>query len=430
MQKIYLDHGATTPVDKKVLKAMLPYFSEKYGNASSLHNFGEVAGEAVEKARKITTDFFGADPKEIILTSGATESNNLAIKGVVKAYYKNTRANSREMSPGAQITRPHIITTSFEHHCVLEACHAMETEGLAEVTYIKPDQNGLISAADVKAAIKPTTILISIMYVNNEIGTVQPIAEIGKLIKAWNAKRGTRNVERETGSKLRDTSYAIIFHTDATQAVNYLDCNINKLGVDLLSMSAHKIYGPKGIGALYVRKGTSIKRVQDGGEQEFSLRAGTLNVPGIVGLGAAISIIKKQRTANNKKLLGLRNYLIQKVLKEIPDARLNGSKIKRSPNNINFSFSNVEGESLVLMLAAEGIAASTGSACSSGSLEPSHVLLAIGLKPEQAHGSLRITLGKHNTQKEIDIFITKLKKIVEQLRKVSGNVLEDYYRQN
>lgn len=412
MQKIYLDHGATTMVDKNVLKIMLPYFSEKYGNASSLHGFGEVAGKAAEKARKIAADFFGADPKEIIFTSGATESNNLAIKGAVKAYYKNTRANSREMDPGSQIAKPHIITTTFEHHCVLEACHAMEKEGLADVTYIKPNHDGLVSVGDVKAALKPTTILASIMYVNNEIGTVQPIAEIGKLLKNCRGK-----------SK-------IIFHTDATQAVNYLDCNVDKLGVDLLSMSAHKIYGPKGIGALYVRKGTAIKRVQDGGEQEFTLRAGTLNVPGIVGLGAAISMINEQRTKNNKKIIALRNYLIKKVLKEIPDTKLNGSKIKRSPNNANFSFSNVEGESLLLMLAAEGIAASTGSACSSGSLEPSHVLLSIGLKPEQAHGSLRITLGKHNTKKEINIFITKLKKIVGQLRKVSGNVLEDYYQKN
>ena len=410
MQKIYLDHGATTPVDKKVLKTMLPYFSEKYGNASSLHNFGEEAAAAVEKARKITADFFGADAREIIFTSGATESNNLAVKGVVKAYYKNTRANSREMIPDAQIAKPHIITTSFEHHCVLEACHAMETEGLADVTYIKPNKEGLINADDVASAIKFNTILVSIMYVNNEIGTIQPISAIGKILNG-----------REGKSK-------IIFHTDATQAVNYLDCDVNKLGVDLLSMSAHKIYGPKGIGALYVRKGTALKRIQDGGEHESSLRAGTLNVPGIIGLGEAILMINKQRTMNNKKITELRNYLIKRVLKEIPDTKLNGSKIKRSPNNANFSFLNVEGESLILMLAAEGIAASTGSACSSGSLEPSHVLLSIGLKPEQAHGSLRITLSKYNTKKELDIFVTKLKKIVEQLRKVSGNVLNDYYQ--
>lgn len=417
MKTIYLDHGATTPVDKKVLTAMLPYFSEKYGNASSLHNFGQEAAAAVDTARKIAADFFGCDPKEIIFTSGATEANNLAVKGVVKAYYKNTRANSREMNPGAQLEKPHILTTAFEHHCVLEACHAMETEGLAEVTYLKPDKEGLISIADVQTAIKPNTIFVSIMYVNNEIGTVQPIAEIGKLIhKIRSQKAGAKN-----------KNYPL-FHTDATQAVNYFDCNVNKLGVDLMSMSAHKIYGPKGIGTLVVRKGTTIKRVQDGGEHEFSLRAGTLNVPGIVGLGAALAEVKKTKTKNKTELKKLRDHLIKRISKEIPETKLNGSKTKRSPNNVNFSFLNVEGESLILMLAAEGVAASTGSACSSGSLEPSHVLLAIGLRPEQAHGSLRITLGKHNTKKEMDIFVNKLKKIIEQLRKISGGVLKDYYQ--
>ena len=419
MKKIYLDHGATTPVDKKVLQVMLPYFSEKFGNAMSLHSFGQVANGAIEKARKQTADFFGCESSEIVFTSGATESNNLVIKGILKAHYSSLKAPSasslRHSVPSGK--KPHIITSSFEHHCVLDACKSAEYEGLAEVTFIKPRKDGLIEVQDIEKAIKPNTILISIMYVNNEIGTVQPIAEIGKLIKRVN----------ET-NRLKAKSYKLVFHTDATQAINYFDCNVDKLGVDLLSMSAHKIYGPKGVGALYVKKNTPIQRMQDGGDQEGKKRAGTHNVPGIVGLGAAILLLKNKEASNkNKAILNLRNYLIERVLKEVPDTRLNGSKKFRSPNNANFSFLNVEGESLLLMLDSENIAASTGSACSSGSLEPSHVLLSLGLKPEEAHGSLRITLGKKNTKKEIDIFVIKLKKIVSQLRKISGNVLGDYY---
>ncbi len=393
---------------------MLPYFSEKYGNAMSLHEFGNEANKALEKARKSAADFFGADKEEIIFTSGATESNNLVVKGVLRAYYDNIRSNLPKISSNLRV--PHIITTAFEHHCVLDACKAAQKENLAEVTFIKPNKEGIIFTEDVKKAIKPNTILVSVMYVNNEIGTVQPIAEIGKLIKNYN-------------SKLPITNYKLLFHTDATQAINYFNCNVNKLGVDLLSMSAHKIYGPKGVGALYIRKGTAIKQVMDGGGQEGGKRAGTHNVPGIVGLGTAISMINDQGTKNKKnEILKLRNYLIDKILKEIPKTRLNGSKIKRSPNNANFSFQNVEGESLLIMLDAEGIAASTGSACSSGSLSPSHVLLSLGMKAEEAHGSLRLTLGKNTTKKEIEYTISKLKNIIEKLRKVSGNVLGDYYQ--
>jgi cysteine desulfurase len=281
------------------------------------------------------------------------------------------------------------------------------------VTYIKPDKEGLISAENIKKAIRENTILVSVMYVNNEIGTVQPIAEIGKIIKKANeAKKPTK----------------LIFHTDATQAVNYFDCNVDKLNLDLLSMSAHKIYGPKGIGALYVRKNTPLSKIQDGGDQEGKKRAGTHNVPGIVGLGQALVEVKNLKTKVKSEMLKLRNYLIEKILKEIPDVKLNGLKKFRSPNNANFSFLNVEGESLLLMLDSLGIAASTGSACSSGSLEPSHVLLSLGMKPEEAHGSLRLTLGKNTTKKEIDYTILKIKKVVGDLRKVSGNVLSDYYQ--
>jgi cysteine desulfurase len=411
MRKIYLDYAATTPVEKKVLAAMLPYFGEKFGNASSLHNFGREASMAVENARQETADFFGAGSEEIIFTSGATESNNLAIKGVVRAYCA---------IPENKNKKPHIITAAIEHHCVLNTVKNLEKEGLIEADFIKPEKNGIINPRDLKKAIKANTILISVMYVNNEIGTVQPITEIGKIIHgAWNMEHGTRN-----------KNYPI-FHTDATQAVNYFDCNVNKLGADLLSMSAHKIYGPKGVGALYVKKGTKIKMIQDGGEQERGLRAGTINSAGIVGLGAAIKAVKDPKSkAQNKKIEKLRDYLIKRVLKEVPETKLNGSKLKRSPNNANFSFKDVEGESLIMLLDQEGIAGSTGSACSSGSLEPSHVLLSLGLKAEQAHGSLRLTLGKFTTQEEVSIAADKIKMVVEKLRKISGKILDDYYKKH
>jgi len=402
-QKIYLDYAATTPVDREVLKEMLPYFSEKFGNAMSIHSFGQEALQAVDMARGRIANFFGAMPSEIIFTSGATEANNLAVKGVLKSYL-----NSR------QTKKPHIITSAFEHHCVLDSCKAVERDGLAEVTYVKPGKDGVIKTIDVEKAIKPNTILVSIMYVNNEIGTVQPIDKIGKLIKKLNAQKNT-------------TDFKIVFHTDATQAINYFDCDVNKLNIDLLSMSAHKIYGPKGIGILYVRKGTAIKKIQDGGDQEYKLRAGTHNVPNIVGLGKAIEMVQKNKIRDMKKVQELRDHLIKKVLQEIPNTMLNGSKIKRSPNNANFSFKDVEGEGLLLSLDMDGIACSTGSACSSGALSPSHVLLSIGLRAEQAHGSLRMTLGKYTTKTEIATAVKKLKAVIDRLRKISGSVLQDYY---
>jgi cysteine desulfurase len=403
MKKIYLDYGATTPVDKEVLKEMLPYFSDKFGNAMSVHSFGQVALRAVDQARYKIADFFGASANEIIFTSGATESNNLVVKGVLKSYYSKFK------------TKPHIITTAFEHHCVLDACKAAEKEGIAEITFIRPDKDGLINPKEVEKSVKKNTILISVMYVNNEIGTVQPIEKIGKIVKVKNYERHGEN------------NFPIVFHTDATQAVNYFDCNVDKLGVDMLSMSAHKIYGPKGVGLLYVRKNTSLRRIQDGGDQEYKLRAGTHNVPGIVGLGKAIEIIQGSRSKICRQVESLRNHLISRVLKEIPQVRLNGSKVKRSPNNANFSFADVEGEGLLLSLDMEGVACSTGSACSSGALSPSHVLLSIGLKAEQAHGSLRMTLGKYTTKQDIDVAVDKIKIVVERLRRISGNILQDYY---
>ncbi len=406
MKKIYLDYAATTPVDKKVLEAMLPYFSENFGNAMSVHGFGQEALEAIDEARAKAALFFKCSPSEIIFTSGATESNNLVVKGILRSH--NSIARKAE-------EKPHIITTAFEHHCVLDACKFAKKDGLAEVTFITPNKEGLISVKDIKAAIQPNTILISVMYVNNEIGTVQPIAEIGKLLKKINIERATEKLPK------------ISFHTDATQAINYFNCDVDEIGVDLLSMSAHKIYGPKGVGLLYVRKATAIKRIQDGGDQEYKMRAGTHNVPGIIGLGAAINAIKTPATLKYiKEITQLRDYLIKRVLKEIPKSYLNGSAEKRSPNNANFRFDDVEGEGLILSLDLDGIAASTGSACSSGALDPSHVLLSLGLRHEQAHGSLRLTLGKHTTKQELDIVIVKIKEVVKRLRKISGNVLADF----
>ncbi len=401
MKKIYLDHGATTPVDKKVLKAMLPFFNESYGNAASHHAFGKEACKAVEAARNEAAIFFHANPEEIVFTSGATESNNLTVKGIIK----------RAKIDGA---KPHIITTAFEHHCVLDACGAMQKEGLAEVTFLNPEIDGVVSVEKIRAAIQPNTVLISVMYVNNEIGTVQPIAEIGAMIKKENASRENK----------------IYFHTDATQAVNYFNCDVDDLGVDLLSMSAHKIYGPKGVGLLFIRKGAPVARIQDGGGQEGGQRAGTLNVPGIVGLGKALELVGKNGKKDAKKIAKLRDKLIDRALTEIPDAFLNGSREKRSPNNANISFRNVEGESLLMLLEMAGIACSTGSACSSDSLAPSHVLLAIGRKAEEAHGSIRMTLGKDNTKEEIDYTIEKLKESAEKIRKISGQVLDDFYAIN
>ncbi|HEX8974862.1 MAG TPA: cysteine desulfurase family protein [Patescibacteria group bacterium] len=403
-RRIYLDYAATTPVDETVLTEMLPYFSKNFGNAMSVHSFGQEALEAIDNARAKAAKFFNCSTSEIVFTSGATESNNLVVKGSIRSYNSIPR-----------VEKPHIITTAFEHHCVLDACKFAEKDGLAEITFLPVHKDGLVRIEDLEKAIKSNTILVSVMYVNNEIGTVQPIAEIGELLKKMNTERIEKKMPK------------IAFHTDATQAINYFNCDVEELNVDLLSMSAHKIYGPKGIGLLYVRKGTAIKRVQDGGDQEYRLRAGTHNVPGIVGLGAAIDKIKTPAMQKKiKEITELRDYMIKRVLKEIPKSYLNGSAEKRSPNNANFRFDDVEGEGLILSLDLDGIAASTGSACSSGALDPSHVLLALGLKHEQAHGSLRVTLGKHTTKKEIDELVAKLKEIVKRLRKISGNVLADF----
>jgi len=374
---------------------MKPFFSQKFGNPSSLHSFGREASEAVEKARAQAADFFGCEPGEIVFTSGATESNNFALKGAMIALISHFS--------GKKI-KPHIVTTAFEHSCVLASCKKLEEQGMAEVTYLPVGKDGVISVSDVKKNIKPNTALVSIMYANNEIGTIQPVKDIGKLIAKENAGRETK----------------ILFHTDAVQAVNYLDCRVNNLGVDLLTASAHKIYGPKGVGLLYIRKNTPLKRIQDGGGHEFNLRSGTLNVPGIAGFGAALELAQKERARNCKIVEKLQSHVITSVLKEIKGARLNGSRMKRIPNNANFILKDVEGEGMLLGLDMEGIAVSTGSACSSGDLRPSHVLLAIGLGEEESHGSLRVTLGKYTTKQEVDHFIKTLKDVVARLRKIAG----------
>jgi cysteine desulfurase len=378
---IYFDHAATTPISSEVLEKMLPYLKGNFGNPSSIYFLGRESKKAIEEAREKVSKAINANPREIFFTGSGTEADNWAIKGV--AYSNKDKGN-------------HIITTSIEHHAVLHTCRYLESDGF-EVTYLPVDENGLISPEDVLNAIKPNTILISVMFANNEIGTVQPIKEIGKIAK----------------------DKGVIFHTDAVQAVGNIPIDVNELNIDLLSLSAHKLYGPKGVGALYIKKGVKITSFIHGGAQERSRRASTENVAGIVGLGEAIKIATENIEENNKALLSLRDRTIEEVLKNIPFTRLNGDRNNRLPGNVNFSFEFIEGESLLLMLDMKGIAASSGSACTSGSLDPSHVLLAIGLPHEIAHGSLRITFGKDNSHDDVNILLNELPEIVGRLREMS-----------
>jgi cysteine desulfurase len=387
---VYLDHAATTAVDPKVFQVMKPFFSQKYGNASESHFLGIQAKKAVEQARLEAADFFGAKPKEIIFTSSATESINLAHKGLIEAL----------LPAGKKL---HIITSAIEHKAVLSACHHLEELGWAEVVYLPVDQYGMVKVSDVEAAIRPETVLISLMYVNNEVGTIQPIAEIGKLLGKINAQRAVKNEER------------IYFHCDATQAVQYLDCKVDFLGVDLLSLTGHKFYAPKGVGALYIREGVPLKRQIDGGSQENNLRASTENVPYIVGLGEALKLASLRKGENSQKLVSLQRQLIEGVL-AIPKVRLTGHPEKRAPHIASFVIEDAEGEAMILLLSDHKIIASTGSACTSQSLQPSHVLNAMGIAPELSHGSLRLSLGKDNTQEEIDYVLEVLPKVIERLR--------------
>jgi len=386
-RRIYMDYAATTPVHPEVVKAMQPYFTDVFGNPSSIHSFGREAKEAVEQARDRVAALIGAKSEEIVFTGSGTEANNFAIKGIA---YASVQGISRGRSGN------HIITSAIEHHAVIEPCKFLETQGF-EITYLQVDKYGLVDPENVRKAITDKTILVSIMHANNEIGTIEPIAEIGKIC-------------REKG---------VYFHTDAVQTAGHIPVDINELQVDLLSMSAHKLYGPKGVGALYIRKGTRMVSFIHGGEQEHNRRASTENVPGIVGFGKAAEIAKREMSDEAEKLRVLRDRLISGILENIERTRLNGHPVNRLPNNVNVSIEYVEGESVLLNLDLAGIAASTGSACSSASLEPSHVLLATGLPPEIARTGLRFTLGRYTTMDEVEYVLKVLPKIIKRLREMS-----------
>jgi cysteine desulfurase len=450
MKRVYLDNAATTPVAKEVFGAMAPYFTDKFGNASSIHSFGQDARAAIDESRRTVANFLNCTPSEIIFTSGGSESDNLAVKGIIdsfinqKSKIKNKNYgiinNSNKLTaPLAGETAnssklkanfiPHIIASQFEHHAVLDVVRELERDGKIEATYIKPNNEGLIDPKDIERAIKANTVLVSIMYVNNEIGTVQPIREIGKLIERINAQRikdyglGIKGKEKipSAYSIPHATFSRLFFHTDAVQATEYMPMDTKYLHVDLLTLSAHKIYGPKGVGALFIKKGTPLTHQIIGGGQEYKLRAGTENVASIIGFAEAVMLINnlKLKTKNyNLKVNKLRDRLIDGLLK-IPGSRLNGSKTKRTPNNVNVSFDNAEGESILINLDMAGVAASSGSACTSGSLEPSHVLSAIGVPRERSHGSIRFTLGRSTTKEEIDYVIKIMPKIIEKLRAMS-----------
>lgn len=386
---IYLDNAATTQVYPEVLKAMEPYFTEYYGNPSSIYSFAGESKKAVDGARQTIADFLHATPEEIYFTGGGSESDNWALKATAEAY----------MSKGK-----HIITSKIEHHAILHTCEYLEKQGF-EVTYLDVDENGLVHPEEVEKAIRPDTILISVMFANNEIGTIEPIAEIGKIAK----------------------EHGVLFHTDAVQAFGHVPIDVEKMNIDMLSASGHKINGPKGIGLMYIRKGLKLGSFIHGGAQERHRRAGTHNVPGIVGFAKAVELASAHLEERIKYETELRDYYIHRVETEIPYAKLNGDRTSRLPNNTNFCFRFIEGESMLILLDQKGICASSGSACTSGSLDPSHVLLAIGLPHEIAHGSLRVTLSEKTTKEEIDYTVDELKKIIERLRSMSP-LYEDFVK--
>jgi len=382
MRRVYLDHAATTPVRPEVVEIMNRYMLEIYGNPSSIHGFGREARKGVDEAREQVASLIGAKPEEIVFTSGATEADNLAIKGIAEAQHKSGKR--------------HIITSTIEHHAILHTCEYMEKHGY-EVTYLPVDADGLVDPDDVKKAIRPDTMLITIMMANNEVGTIEPVKEIGA-------------IARENG---------IPFHTDATQGVGQIPVNVDEMNIDLLSLSGHKMYGPKGVGALYVRKGVKILPIAHGGAHERKRRAGTENVPGIVGLGKTAELSRLELPDRQRHLISLREKLIDGLMQRIDDIKLNGHRERRLPGNVNVSIKYVEGESMLLNLDLHGIAASSGSACTSGSLEPSHVLLAMGVPHEIAHGSLRMTLGRGNTEEDVEYVLETLPGIVRKLREMS-----------
>lgn len=384
---IYMDNAATTPVRTEVLDIIIPYFTTKYGNASSVYKLGQESKKAVETAREQVAKALGADASEIYFTAGGSESDNWALRGVTKALKEKGN---------------HIITTNIEHHAILHTSQYLEENGF-EVTYLPVDEYGKVSLDELEAAIRPTTVLISVMMANNEIGTIEPIAQIGEIAH----------------------KHGITFHTDAVQAVGHVPIDVNKMNIDLLSLSGHKLGAPKGIGAIYIRKGTKIKQLIFGGAQERKRRAGTENVPAIVGLGKAIELADEEMVGEVNRLTLLRDKLINGIMEAIPNARLNGHPTDRLPGNCNISFAFVEGESVLMLLDMNGICASSGSACTSGSLDPSHVLLALGLKHEEAHGSVRLTLGHETTEEDVNYVLEKLPPIIERLRSMSP-LYEDY----
>ena len=388
---IYLDNAATTKTRPEVVEAMLPYFTESYGNPSSVYTFSAKSKEAVTKAREIIADSLGVKSNEIYFTAGGSEADNWALVAAAEAYEAKGKR---------------IITSKIEHHAILHTCEYLEKRGY-EVTYLDVDENGVVKLDELKKAIRPDTILISIMFANNEIGTIEPIKEIGAIAK----------------------EHGILFHTDAVQAYGHVPISADEYNIDMLSASGHKINGPKGIGFLYIRKGVKIRSFIHGGAQERRRRAGTENVPGIVGFGKAVQLAMDEMEERTKKEVEMREYLMEKVLREVPFTRINGSRTSRLPNNINFAFQFIEGESLLIKLDMAGICGSSGSACTSGSLDPSHVLLAIGLPHEIAHGSLRLTLSEENTMEEMDITADKIKEIVAYLRELSP-LYEDYMRKH
>lgn len=388
---IYLDNAATTKTSEEVVAAMLPYFTEYYGNPSSVYEFASESKKAVSNARRTIAETLGAQENEIYFTAGGSEADNWALKATAEVYQSKGK---------------HIITTKIEHHAILHTAEYLEKRGF-EITYIGVDENGVVKVDELEKAIRPDTILISVMFANNEIGTIQPIKEIGEIAK----------------------KHGVLFHTDAVQAYGQLPINVDELHIDMLSSSGHKLNGPKGIGFLYIRKGVKIRSFVHGGAQERKRRAGTENVPGIVGYGKAAEIAAKTMKERTAKEIELRDHLIDRVLAEVPYTRLNGHRTNRLPNNANFSFQFVEGESLLILLDNNGICASSGSACTSGSLDPSHVLLAIGLPHEIAHGSLRLTLSAETTMEDIDFVVDCIKQIIERLRSMSP-LYEDFVKKN
>ncbi len=388
---VYLDNAATTATRPEVVETMLPYFTEKFGNPSSVYDFAAKNKKAVNDGRQWIADALHGDIRDIYFTAGGTEADNWALVATAEAYEEKGK---------------HIITSKIEHHAILHTCQYLEKRGY-DVTYIDVDENGVIKLEQLEAAIRPDTILISVMFANNEIGTIQPIKEIGAIAK----------------------KHDILFHTDAVQAFGQIPIDVNEMNIDMLSASGHKLNGPKGIGFLYIRKGIKIRSFIHGGAQERKRRAGTENVPGIVGFGKAVEIALNTMDARMKHETDVRDYLIEQIMEKIPYCRLNGHRLKRLPNNVNFSFQFIEGESLLIMLDMEGICASSGSACTSGSLDPSHVLLAIGLPHEIAHGSLRLTLSEDTTKEDIDYVVEKICAIVEKLRSMSP-LYEDFVKKN